>query len=133
MQEMVEKMAVFILCAGAIIHFRPKAVYEKYLKLLLAAMFLVQMLQFLLVLGGGREQDFLVEQMRESRLELEEGMSKVYEQAQISEQRLVEESEKAAEQILREQEATEADVPEAEERIVVVPVEQVVIGGHKSE
>lgn len=43
------RMGIFMVCAQAIVHFRPKASYEKYLKMLVSAMMLMQM--FLLV-GG---------------------------------------------------------------------------------
>ena len=41
---MVCRMGVFLICAQAVVHFRPKAVYEKYLKMLVSAMVLIQLL-----------------------------------------------------------------------------------------
>ena len=38
------RMGVFLICAQAVVHFRPKAVYEKYLKMLVSAMVLIQLL-----------------------------------------------------------------------------------------
>lgn len=38
------QMGTFMICAQAIIHFRPKATYEKYLKMLVSAMILIQIL-----------------------------------------------------------------------------------------
>lgn len=38
------QVGIFMICAQAIIHFRPKAVYEKYLKMLVSAMILIQLL-----------------------------------------------------------------------------------------
>ncbi len=43
------QMGIFMICAQAIVHFRPKASYEKYLKMLVSAMMLIQMF---LVVGG---------------------------------------------------------------------------------
>lgn len=40
------KMGIFMICAQAIVHFRPKASYEKYLRLLVSAMLLVQIFVF---------------------------------------------------------------------------------------
>ena len=40
------KMGIFMICAQAIVHFRPKLSYEKYLKLLVSAMLLVQIFLF---------------------------------------------------------------------------------------
>ena len=44
------RVGIFMICAQAIVHFRPKEAYEKYLKLLVSAMVLVQLF---LPLGGG--------------------------------------------------------------------------------
>ncbi len=43
------QIGVFMICAQAFVHFRPKASYEKYLKMLVSAMVLVQL--FLSVKG----------------------------------------------------------------------------------
>lgn len=56
--KVICQMGIFMICAQAIVHFRPKASYEKYLKLLVSAMMVMQM--FLFVGGifsadGGRE------------------------------------------------------------------------------
>lgn len=37
------EIGIFMICTGAIINFRPKASYEKYLKMLVSAMVLVQL------------------------------------------------------------------------------------------
>ena len=39
------RVAIFIICAQAIVHFRPKASYEKYLKMLVSAMILILLFQ----------------------------------------------------------------------------------------
>lgn len=38
------QVGTFMICAQAIVHFRPKASYEKYLKMLVSAMILIQLL-----------------------------------------------------------------------------------------
>lgn len=43
------QLGIFVICAQAIVHFRPKASYEKYLKLLVSAM---MVLQFFLFVSG---------------------------------------------------------------------------------
>ncbi len=43
LMESVCRTGIFILCAQVLLHFRPKAVYEKYLKMLVSAMILVQL------------------------------------------------------------------------------------------
>ena len=49
------KVGIFMICAQAIVHFRPREVYEKYLRLLVSVMILIQL--FLpfggFLLGGG--------------------------------------------------------------------------------
>lgn len=37
------QMGIFIICAQSIVHFRPRAVYEKYLKMLVSVMILIQL------------------------------------------------------------------------------------------
>lgn len=37
------KVGIFMICAQAIIHFRPREAYEKYLKLLVSVMILIQL------------------------------------------------------------------------------------------
>lgn len=39
------RVAIFMICAQAIVHFRPKASYEKYLKMLVSAMILILLFQ----------------------------------------------------------------------------------------
>lgn len=38
------KVGIFMICAQAIIHFRPQEVYEKYMRLLVSVMILIQLL-----------------------------------------------------------------------------------------
>lgn len=52
----IRQIGVFMICAQALIYFKPKGSYEKYLKLLVSAMILVQLLspvQALLADNGG--------------------------------------------------------------------------------
>lgn len=52
--KVICRMGIFMICAQAIVHFRPKASYEKYLKMLVSMMLVLQM--FLLV-GGVFQMD----------------------------------------------------------------------------
>lgn len=75
------RTGIFMICAQALIHFRPKEAYEKYLKLLVSVMVLIQV--FLpvgsLLLGkGGQKAAQTLEQF--SR-ELEQGMEDAKESA----------------------------------------------------
>ncbi|MCM1064094.1 MAG: hypothetical protein NC420_06370 [Eubacterium sp.] len=52
------RIGVFMICAQAVIHFRPQETYEKYLKLLVSAMVLIQLflpVSRLLFHGDGEE------------------------------------------------------------------------------
>lgn len=43
LMESICKTGIFIICAQVLLHFRPKASYEKYLKMLVSAMILIQL------------------------------------------------------------------------------------------
>lgn len=52
--RVIGQVGIFLICAQTVVHFRPKESYDKYLKLLLSVMLLLQLLQpVLTVLGGG--------------------------------------------------------------------------------
>ncbi len=61
------QIGIFMICAQAVVHFRPQEAYEKYLKLLVSAMVLIQLFlpvsRFLFRGGGGdleqKTQEFL--------------------------------------------------------------------------
>lgn len=55
------RIGIFIICSQAIVHFRPKASYEKYLKMLISAMILMQIIAFSVgLLGLEGEKEMLV-------------------------------------------------------------------------
>lgn len=51
----IRQIGVFMICAQALIHFKPKGSYEKYMKLLVSAMILVQLLSPVAALLSGGE------------------------------------------------------------------------------
>lgn len=53
--HVIGQVGIFLICAQTLIHFRPRESYEKYLKLLLSVMLLIQLLQPLLTVLGGDE------------------------------------------------------------------------------
>ena len=69
------RVGIFMICAQAMIHFRPQEAYEKYLKLLVSIMVLIQLFlpvgSFLLG-GGGQQAADMLEQFKG---ELEENMA----------------------------------------------------------
>mgnify|MGYP004605687835 FL=1 len=53
--HVIGQVGIFLICAQTLVHFRPRESYEKYLKLLLSVMLLIQLLQpLLMVLGGDK-------------------------------------------------------------------------------
>ena len=53
--HVIGQVGIFLICAQTLIHFRPRESYEKYLKLLLSVMLLIQLFQPLLTVLGGDE------------------------------------------------------------------------------
>lgn len=67
----IGQLAVFLICAQTLVHFRPKGSYEKYIKLLVSMMLLILLVEPLMnLLGKGERGDFM-EQVRvyEQRLQ----------------------------------------------------------------
>jgi hypothetical protein len=52
------KIGIFIICAQTIINFRPKGSYEKYLKLLMGVMILIQLISPIATFFGNDTSDF---------------------------------------------------------------------------
>ncbi|MCM1024899.1 MAG: hypothetical protein NC432_00550 [Roseburia sp.] len=75
------KVGIFMICAQAVIHFRPREAYEKYLKLLVSVMILLQLLlpvgSFLL--GDGAEKT--AERLETFREELEQELERAAREA----------------------------------------------------
>lgn len=129
------KVGIFMICAQAIVHFRPQEAYEKYLKLLVSVMILIQL--FLPVgsflLGGGMgETARRLEQFRED-LEQELNMSaqeaadadKTLERMTLEEvRRRMEEQERKAEENSESNDDIEDSIPE-----ISVTVDPIVIEG----
>lgn len=73
--EAIVRMGIFMICAQVLIHFRPNGSYEKYMKLLVSVMVLVQIFfpVMNLFLGEGQEMEERVvwfeEKIEESRKE----------------------------------------------------------------
>ena len=51
--RVIGQAGIFLICAQTVVHFRPKESYDKYLKLLLSVMLLLQLLQPVLTMFGG--------------------------------------------------------------------------------
>ncbi len=76
------RVGIFMICAQAIVHFRPNESYEKYLKLLMSIMVLVQLFVPIgsFFFGGGRLKT--AELMEQFERELADGIQEVEKNAQ---------------------------------------------------
>lgn len=79
--RVVGQAGIFLICAQTIVHFRPKESYEKYLKLLLSVMLLIQLLQPVLTMLGSRGDPGVEEQTVEFTEELQSVFIRASEQA----------------------------------------------------
>ena len=56
----IGQLAIFLICAQTLVHFRPKDSYEKYVKLLVSIMLLILLVEPIMdLLGKGNKGDFL--------------------------------------------------------------------------
>lgn len=122
------RIGIFMICAQAIIHFRPRETYEKYLKLLVSVMVLIQL--FLPVgsflLGGGMQQT--LEGLELFRTQLEQEMETAAREAEqadkLLEQMTLEEVRKRVEEQNFPAEEIPEEMEEMEEITVIVgPIE----------
>lgn len=78
------RVGIFMICAQAVIHFRPRESYEKYLKLLVSVMVLIQLFLPLggILLGGGVEE--VLAGLEEFREALEQEMETAAREAEAA-------------------------------------------------
>lgn len=125
------RVGIFMICAQAIIHFRPRESYEKYLKLLVSVMILIQLFlpvgRFLM--GGGIEQT--LEGLELFRVQLEQEMKSAAQEAEAAdellEQMTLEEVRRRMEEQNRQAEEASKEPSKAEEipevTVIVGPIE----------
>ena len=70
----IRQMGVFMICAQALLYFKPKGSYEKYMKLLGSAMILVQLLSPVAALLAGKGGASLEERIAYYTNSFEQGM-----------------------------------------------------------
>lgn len=121
------RVGIFMICAQAILHFRAQDAYEKYLKLLVSIMILIQL--FLpvgsLLLGGkGLDVSEVLESMKEG---MEEGMRTAEKDASAAEEILGQMTLEEIRGLVEEQEKSQED-GETEGDIIVedIGVEDIV-------
>ena len=105
--HVIGQVGIFLICAQTLIHFRPRESYEKYLKLLLSVMLLIQLLQPLLtVLGGDKIAGTDVQVT-----EFTEEIRTVLEQAAVQAEQTEDEIQAAADTAAEVTEVTEVTEP----------------------
>ncbi len=103
------RTGVFLICAQAVLHFSPKEVYVKYMKLLVSAMVLIQLvLPFGSLFLGGRKGE-LVQALEQFKQNMEQSLRQAEENTaeadRILEQMTLEEVRKAVEEQRKREEA----------------------------
>lgn len=110
LQTLIGRIGIFIICAQALMQFRPKETYGKYLRLLFSVMILIQVIQpFSALFFGGSELE-LQRSVQEFQSSMEESMEKAALRAAEAQAQLEKKSMK-----------------EVQERIAIAPVEEIVI------
>lgn len=119
------RIGIFMICAQAIIHFRPRETYEKYLKLLVSVMILIQL--FLPVgsflLGGNMEQT--LEGLELFRTQLEQELEAAAREAEAANKML---EQMTLEEVRKRMEEQNSQAEEAPEEIEEVPEVTVIVG-----
>ena len=87
-RDLIGQIGVFMICAQAVVHFRPKEVYGKYLRLLLSVMVLIQIISPIYGLLDGGTGESLDENVRSFQQEMEEAMGDAAKSSVISQQQL---------------------------------------------
>ena len=88
--RVIGQAGIFLICAQTVVHFRPKESYDKYLKLLLSVMLLLQLLQPVLTMFGGGDGWNAEEQVTGFMQELQTVLTRASEQAEQSQEEIAE-------------------------------------------
>lgn len=128
LQSVIGKIGIFMICAQAILQFRPKESYEKYLRLLCGFMILLQVIQPVSALLFGGSPVVLERSVQEFQSAMEDSMQEAARKAEAAqkqlEQQSIKEVQERAESWEEEEHMTES---ENAGRIEISPVEEIVI------
>lgn len=92
--QTVKGIGIFMICAQAVLHFKPAAKYEKYLKLLVNMMVLVQLLTPIMrVFSTETEEEFL-RRVQAVRINMEQEMKELEIENRMEERNVLNEVEK---------------------------------------
>ncbi len=87
--QTVKQIGVFMICAQVILHFRPSVKYEKYLKLLISVMVLVQIIIPAVNLFTGRESKDFYMAVEKIQSEIDENMKQLEIENAINEENIL--------------------------------------------
>lgn len=76
--ESIKTMGVFLVCAQTLIHFMPKGAYEKYIRLLVSIMLLVQLVEPIGSMFGFLQKGELQRRIRNMEYRLEQVQQQSY-------------------------------------------------------
>lgn len=87
--QSIKQIGIFMICAQVILHFKPSVKYEKYLKLLLSVMILVQILiPIINFFSGNSSADFYL-LIEELQTEIDKNMEQLEIESAISEENIL--------------------------------------------
>lgn len=120
------QMGIFLLCAQSIVHFRPRGSYEKYLRMLVGIMLLLQLLVPVGSLLLKRDAGELGRNIQEFQRSLEAGLKEAEEHTAASGRKLESMTLQEVQRRLEEKRSSEA-AEEAGKRepVILEPVEQI--------
>lgn len=75
--DTIRRVGIFIICAQTLIHFRPNESYEKYMKLLVSVMVLVQLVLPIAAILQGKEALALEESVKQYEAEMQKSMEDI--------------------------------------------------------
>lgn len=87
--QTVKQIGIFIICAQMIMHFKPSAKYEKYLKLLISVMVMVQILMPLVNFISGKNDDYFWTNVERIQTEIDKSMEQLEIENAINEDNII--------------------------------------------
>lgn len=87
--QTVKQIGVFMICAQVILHFKPSAKYEKYLKLLISVMALVQIITPVVNLLPGEGSTAFMTRVQEIQAEIDKSMEQLELENAVNEENIL--------------------------------------------
>lgn len=92
--QTIKRVGIFVICAQAVLHFKPAARYEKYLKLLVSIMVLAQLLTPIMHVFSMETKENFEERVFIIREEMEQKMEELEIENRIQEKNVLQQTEK---------------------------------------